>query len=129
MSDPSNPLDWAEYAERDWEVAKVLIRRKRPLTTNSCYHAQQSAEKYLKALLVSKGVDFPKTHDLSTLNTLCNDAGILTGFSPKALTLLTDYAVTARYPGEAPTPEDAKESLEIAKAVRMFARKWLGVSK
>jgi HEPN domain-containing protein len=80
-------------------------------------------------MLVAKGVDFPKTHDLSALNLLCNDNGILTGFSPKALTLLTNHAVTACYPGEAPTPEDAKESFEIAKAIRMFARKWLGLRK
>ena len=23
MSDPTNPLDWAEYAENDWEAAKL----------------------------------------------------------------------------------------------------------
>jgi HEPN domain-containing protein len=129
MSDPSNPLDWADYAEQDWEAAKLLLKRSKPLTTSVCFHAQQSAEKYLKALLIAKNSEFPKTHDLSTLNLLCNQVGILTGFSPAALTILTDHAVASRYPGDEPTVEDAKESVEIAKSVRKFARSFLGLEK
>ncbi len=80
-------------------------------------------------MLVSRQADFPKTHDLPTLNVLCNNAGILTGFSPAQLTILTDHAVASRYPGDAPTIDDAKESVEIAKSVRRFARKFLGLNK
>jgi hypothetical protein len=36
-------------------------------------------------------------------------------------------AVLVRYPGDIPTPEDAREALEIAKTVRRFARRFLGV--
>ncbi|MFZ5822463.1 MAG: HEPN domain-containing protein [Chloroflexota bacterium] len=129
MSDPSNPLDWANYAEQDWETAKLLLKRAKPLTISVCFHAQQSAEKYLKALLVAKEVDFPKTHDLSSLNVLCDQAGILTGFSPARLTILTDHAVASRYPGNEPTIEDAKESIEIANSIRKFARSFLGLKK
>ena len=35
-----------------------------------CFLAQQSAEKYLKALLCENGVPFPKTHDLNELSAL-----------------------------------------------------------
>lgn len=129
MSDPSNPLDWAEYAEQDWEAAKPLLKRSRPLTISVCFHAQQTAEKYLKALLIAKKVDFPKTHDLSTLNLLCNQAGILTGFSPAALAILTDHAVASRYPGDEPTVKDAKESIKIAKSIRKFAHSFLGLER
>jgi HEPN domain-containing protein len=127
MSDPSNPLDWANYAEQDWEAAKLLLKRTKPLTISVCFHAQQSAEKYLKALLIAKEVDFPKTHDLSSLNMLCNQAGVLTGFSPAKLAILADHAVASRYPGNEPTFEDAKESIEIAKTIRKFARSFLGI--
>ena len=127
MSDPTNPLDWAEYAEDDWDVAKALLKKKKPATTGCCYHSQQSAEKYLKAMLVAQKVNFPKTHDLPTLNMICNNNNILTGFTTEALTILTDHAVTARYPGDMPTIEDARESLEIEKTVRKFARQWLGI--
>lgn len=45
----------------------------------------------------------------------------------KHLNTLTDYAVRTRYPGEDPTAEDAKEAIELAKLVRNFARKFLGL--
>jgi len=79
--------------------------------------------------LILKDVDFPKTHDLPTLNTLCNQNGILTGFDPQQLADLTKYAVQARYPGSQPTREETKEAIEIAKTVRRFARSFLGLKK
>ncbi len=120
-----DPQIWARYAEEDYRLTASLLRRKRKPIRAICFHAQQSAEKYFKALLLSRDLTFPKTHDLPTLNSLCEQAGILTGFSPKLLTLLSDYAVASRYPGEEPTLEEAREALEIAKTVRRFARKWL----
>lgn len=43
------------------------------------------------------------------------------------LNTLNDYSVQVRYPGENPTVEDAREALRIAKKVRSFVRKFLGV--
>ncbi|MEZ0395976.1 MAG: HEPN domain-containing protein [Anaerolineales bacterium] len=122
-----NPLEWVRYAEADWQLARSLLRRRHIPTTIVAFHAQQSAEKYLKALLLSRQVTFPKVHDLPTLNSLCEQNGILTGFSVDLLTLLTDYAVTARYPGTEPSVEEARQAVEIARTVRAFARRWLGV--
>jgi HEPN domain-containing protein len=42
-------------------MAKSALKRRKPLTTASCFHSQQCAEKYLKAILVAKDVEFPKT--------------------------------------------------------------------
>lgn len=81
----------------------------------------------MKALLVSKGADFPKTHDLLMLNNLCSAVGIFLEVDPKLLNTLTDYAVRTRYPGEGPVLEDAKEAMEISKLVRSFARRFLGL--
>ena len=122
-------LVWARYAEQDWQLAASLLRRKQLPTVAICFHAQQSAEKYLKALLISQRLEFPKTHDLATLNSLCEHQGILTGFSPRLLALLSDYAVVARYPGNEPSPEEAQEAVEIARYIRKFASKWLGLTK
>ncbi len=93
----------------------------------ACFHSQQCAEKYLKALLLTRIPDFPKTHDLIHLNDLCRANGILTEFSETLLGELSLHAVASRYPGEEPTLEEARQSIEIAKTVRKFARKWLGV--
>lgn len=129
MTEISELKSWIASAEEDYGAAKTLLGLKRPLLGAVCFHAQQCAEKYLKALLIVKDVDFPKSHDLPTLNTLCNQNSILTGFDPQHLADLTKYAVQARYPGSQPSLEEAKESLEYAKTVRRFARTFLGLKK
>ncbi|MBI5838924.1 MAG: HEPN domain-containing protein [Chloroflexi bacterium] len=127
MSETNNPRAWVGKAEEDFALAKSALQRKKPLPTGACFHAQQCAEKYMKALLVSKGADFPKTHDLLMLNNLCSAVGIFLEVDPKLLNTLTDYAVRTRYPGEGPVLEDAKEAMEISKLVRSFARRFLGL--
>jgi HEPN domain-containing protein len=127
MSAPGDPHNWVEYAEEDLIMAKSALRRSKPLTTSSCFHSQQCAEKYLKAILVSHNIEFPKTHDLLILNTLCVDRGILTGFTKEDLGRLSGFAVHTRYPGNQPTREEAQEALAIANTIRKFARTYLGL--
>ena len=127
MTEINDPLAWVARAEEDFALARTALRRKQPLVSGACFHAQQCAEKYMKALLISKSADFPKTHDLLLLNNLCSTNGILLEIDPKHLNTLTDYAVRTRYPGNDPTAEDAKEAIELAKLVRNLARKFLGM--
>lgn len=61
------------------------------------FHAQQAIEKWLKAVLSSRSVDFEYTHDLRHLIAL---AGIDEGEAPfdvRAVVDLTEYAVPLRY--------------------------------
>ena len=81
----------------------------------------------MKALLVSKKVGFPMTHDLLLLNNLCSSAGIFLEIDPELLNALTDFAVRTRYPGEDPTINEAKEAIEITKSIRVFARRFLSM--
>jgi len=127
MSEINDPRAWVEKAEEDFTLAQSAIRRKKPLITGACFHAQQCAEKYMKALLVSRKKGFPMTHDLLILNDLCSEAGIFLEIDSKLLNSLTDYAVRTRYPGEGPTLEDAKEAMATAKLIRNFSRTFLGL--
>ncbi|HEX5836905.1 MAG TPA: HEPN domain-containing protein [Anaerolineales bacterium] len=127
MSEINNTAAWVEKAEEDFLLAQSALRRKKPLVTGACFHAQQCAEKYMKALLVFRKAGFPRTHDLLLLNTLCSSAGIFIEIDAKLLNTLSDYAVRTRYPGQQPTPADAKEALEITKLVRKLARGFLGL--
>jgi HEPN domain len=52
MSTPTDPQAWGERAEEDFLLARAATRRKTPLLYGATFHAQQCAEKYLKALLV-----------------------------------------------------------------------------
>uniref|UniRef100_A0A7C4Q4K3 HEPN domain-containing protein n=1 Tax=Bellilinea caldifistulae TaxID=360411 RepID=A0A7C4Q4K3_9CHLR len=118
---------WVNKAESDWEMAKRALRGKRRLPDAACYHAQHCAEKFFKAILTSRHFEFPRSHDLDSLNQLCLQASILTGFERDDLDLLTAYDVQVRYPGEEPDEADARRAVEIARSVRTFARRWLGL--
>jgi len=126
MSDPTDPLSWVARAEEDYSLAQSALRRKKPLTYGAVFHAQQCAEKYLKALLVAQGQVFPKTHDLAALSDLCSQNDIIIPVDQDALQRLAAYAVQVRYPGEDPTVEEARTALKTAQAVRRFARRLLG---
>ena len=129
MSDVSDPTSWVERAEEDYALARSALRRKVPLTYGACFHAQQCAEKYLKAMLVARKHPFSKIHDLLVLSDECAQAGIVLSVSSDQLSSLSYYAVRARYPGEDPTPDEAREAFEVAKAVRRFARTFLEALK
>ena len=59
---------WTEKAEHDFLAAEHSLElAEQGLTDIVCYHCQQCAEKYLKALLLYRGVAFPRTHDLRLL--------------------------------------------------------------
>lgn len=107
-------------------MAGATLRRKKPLTAISCFHSQQCAEKYLKSILVARKRTFPKIHDLLKLLVLCEKAGVLVPIDEDALDTLSKFAVVTRYPGNAPAIEHAKDALATAKAVRKFAREFLG---
>jgi len=64
--------EWVEKAEGDFQTAQREMRaRKSPNFDSATFHAQQCAEKYLKARLQEAGVNFPHTHDLESLLTWC----------------------------------------------------------
>lgn len=112
--------EWIAFADEDLRVARQALK-----LSSSCpyrivaYHAQQCAEKYLKAFLVYKRVDFPYTHDISRLLELSLKHGSWANDLVAAVRL-TSYAVTARYPGEDAkiNKKEALYSIELASLVR-----------
>jgi hypothetical protein len=68
---------------------------------------------------------FPRTHDLAALSDLCMQHGMILPGHQDALERLVAYAVQVRYPGEDPTLEEVRDALQIAQAVRRYARKLL----
>src|ERR1051326_7992263 len=122
MSEPTEALAWVHRAEEDWLLARAALRRKVPLIYGATFHAQQCVEKYLKALLVSRRQAFPRTHDVVALHDLCRRQGLPIPVDPDQLERLSAYAVQVRYPGEEPTPDEAREAVQIAQTVRRRAR-------
>ncbi len=117
---------WLEHADEDLRLAKHAFKlsSSRP-NKLIAYHAQQCAEKYLKAFLALKKVDFPYTHNISLLLELSSKHAEWVKDLRDAETL-TDYAVTARYPGaERVLKKEAELAVKIADKVRSVVKKAL----
>ena len=120
--------DWIEKAEQDFDYARLGMRRsKHSLYDGVCFHAQQCAEKYVKAYLVHHNIAFPKIHDLVELRRLCLQADGTFALITDPLKLLYLYAVDIRYPGLTATKEDAQGAIVAMKQVRQFVRARLGL--
>jgi len=111
--------EWIAKADGDHRMAgRELRARKQPNHDGICFHAQQCAEKLMKALLIQKGLVPPKVHDLVGLSRLVSQACSGWDWPIEELRFLTHAAVTFRYPGEAATAADAAKAFEIATRLR-----------
>jgi HEPN domain-containing protein len=119
--------EWVRKAEEDYVVARRSSRGKTPLHDVVCFHCQQCAEKYLKALLVELGLPVPKTHDLDDLLSLLLPHHRTLRPVRRGLGFLTPFAVNARYPGKKASKRKAEAALRRADRVRTAARTILGI--
>ena len=92
-----------------------------------CFHCQQSADKYLKAFLIERGVPFPRTHRLEDLLLLLVPQDASLQNLRRTLVTLTRYAVDYRYPDENATKREAAAALRQATRVREEIRLRLGL--
>jgi HEPN domain-containing protein len=106
--------EWRAKADEDLASARILMRGRKPLFNQVCFHSQQAAEKYLKAFLEQKGCAIPRTHDLVALVNLARPELDFLLLGKERLERLTGYAVAFRYPGEQASRNQAKQSLTIA---------------
>lgn len=116
---------WFNKAENDLLVIKNNITAEEIPVDACCFHAQQAAEKYLKAYLVSKQINFPKTHDLQALLTLCVSINSFFSQINEPVIRLSDYAIAPRYPDafDDLTIGDANAAWSDALAIKNFVLK------
>jgi HEPN domain-containing protein len=127
MSERTEVIDlirqWIEKAEGDLFTAEHLLTvgQQCPFAVVG-FHAQQCAEKYIKALLVSLSINFPKIHDIGELTRLL-PSGYSMPLEKSQQEQLTDYATVGRYPGWEPvTQAGAEEAVVLARNVREAVR-------
>jgi HEPN domain-containing protein len=118
--------EWLLKADNDLANAAHTLKLGVSCPTDTvCFHAQQCVEKYLKAVLVLEGIDFPKTHDLEKLLSLV-PAESRPDLSDEDQARLTEYATGARYPGwEEVSLAAARRAVAVARRVRRFVRSGL----
>ena len=119
---------WVPKAEEDWVGARGLAARTPPLRDLTCFHCQQAAEKYLKALLQETGAVVPRTHDLDDLLDLLLPFDATLAPLRRGLHSLTRYAVEYRYPGPRATQRGMEAALRHAEQMRRELRGRLGIT-
>jgi HEPN domain-containing protein len=117
--------EWISRARSDLALARA--KPQGVYFEDLCFHAQQAAEKAIKALLIRHSIKFPYIHDLAALMLLLEKA---TGDLPDSIrraARLTRFATETRYPGTAaPVGEEKyREAVELAGEVVRWAEKQL----
>jgi len=106
--------EWTDKAEEDHRTLQELYKKSpSDFATTICFHSQQCAEKYLKALLTKHGIEPPWIHTLETLlDLIIPKIPELERFR-EMLAELTPYGTEYRYPGKIANHEDAKICVNI----------------
>ena len=102
-------------------VAKKIARGRDPHHDEVCFHAQQCAEKYLKALLEELGVHVPRTHILEDLVVSLLASHAKLSSVRRGARFLTRFAVATRYPGKNASKREAVSALRWATRFRKEA--------
>ncbi|MBI2062000.1 MAG: HEPN domain-containing protein [Nitrospirae bacterium] len=128
MPDPDALLEivgaWVQKAENDLKNATLTLKFEDDCPTDTvCFHVQQCVEKYLKAFLTHRGIDFPKVHDLKRIVALLPPE-LAIPLSPGDQDRLTEYATVMRYPGdyEPIGLKEARRAVRTARHVRKIIR-------
>ena len=119
-----NPLtlEWVELAEEGYALARLIQREQPAMRNGMCFHAQQCAEKHLKAWLQENSIPVPRTQNLEELLNLILPT-IPSWHSWKSdLAVLSKHAVDTRYVGQSPTAADAENAMSICEKVRQAVR-------
>lgn len=120
--------EWVAKAEDDFGMMECASRSRRCESYNGiCFHAQQCAEKYLKARLTEAGIAFERTHKLVPLLDQIIGVEPLWEAYREDLYFLSNFAVTFRYPGDSATQEAAKDARARCRRFRLAARETLGL--
>ncbi|MBI5699492.1 HEPN domain-containing protein [Candidatus Saganbacteria bacterium] len=119
--------EWLKKAREDFDFASSIL----PDTTffaQVCFHFQQSAEKYLKAYIIERDLEFKKIHDLRKLLKICEKANQLFSELTNECDFLSPFYIDTRYPVHWPSSVSQKETLaaqEAARKIKDFVEKLL----
>lgn len=117
--------NWVRKADNDLKIGADEMDTQEPATDIVCFHMQQCCDKYLKAFLIFHGEEYPRTHRLAALLTLCGRIDpAFQDLSELEVDRLTRYATVLRYGEEfySPTLAETLEAMELAQKLRAFVR-------
>ncbi len=112
-----------QKADQDLTTLKKLISDDEVADEILGFHAQQAAEKILKAILAFCKIDFPYTHRLADLIDILHDNGVRIPDELDDVRYLTPFAVAFRYEfiEEDDDPLEREEILLLLDKLKMWA--------
>jgi HEPN domain-containing protein len=113
----NDSLEWLNRANSNLLRAQTMIEG--VYLEDLCFDAHQAAEKAIKAVLISKDINFPYIHDLGELIAILQRSGTTVPKEILQAARLTRFAVATRYPGvvESVTRSEYLEAVTIARDV------------
>ncbi len=112
-----------QLALKDLHAAQILAGH--DLWHLTCFHAQQAAEKGLKAVLASRGTPFPKTHDIERLAAMVSEDFTIVPSLASACAVLSEYGVTPCYEPRAAWGidlDEAQQAIALATDVLSYCQ-------
>jgi HEPN domain-containing protein len=104
--EPHVELWLAKAAQDEWVVERLINDPETPDEILG-FHAQQAAEKLLKAALSARRIAFPRTHQLDELLDLAREQGLAVPEELEDLRYLSPFAVELRYDILPSEPDEA----------------------
>lgn len=87
----------------------------------ACFHGQQAVEKYIKAVLASRAIPFPASHDLLKLAALLPSPVSVLPVSLERLKRLNPFAVVFRYDDRPIATLSREEAENLVDVTRVWA--------
>jgi HEPN domain-containing protein len=111
---------WLDRARKDLLAGEVLLKGGFEDYENVGFHAQQAAEKFIKAFLVRHQIEFPKTHNIALLRQLVANVDPELAKSLAEADALTPYGIEFRYPGDLPSVsrDEGERAVRLAEETR-----------
>ena len=120
MADAKIVQEWLAKADDDLAFVNSILNDT-TFFAQVCFHLHQAAEKYLKAVIVARDLEFKKVHDLKfLLNTYLSSEPSLAELSDDCA-FLNRYYIDTRYPVHWPTNYTREETLNGRAAVARIA--------
>jgi len=86
-----------EKGEEDRYIFERIANDPQAPESGIGFHAQQAVEKFMKAVLASRAIEFPRTHNLALLLDMLADNGVPWPPEGEELIRLTPYGAHFRY--------------------------------
>ncbi len=122
---------WISKADHDLGSAKIIYLYLPDYFDTIAFHCQQATEKYIKAILVQREIEFERSHDLIYLLELLPEDFDVSYDKYKKAVLLNGFSVQIRYPNKIDhmTKEELEEAISIAQEFRIWAIEKIGIKE